>query len=296
MKKTIKAFTLIELLVVITIIALLVSILMPSLNKAKQQATMAVCLSSQKQLMTAYIMYADSNNDSMVRPKTSVGKVGDWVSDPIRANGSIVGDVTKTTMEEERRGVEAGALFKYYKDADLVHCPGDKRSMAEPMWTGGTGNGGWRSYSIVGTLNNRDGNNNPDNPLNRQDLATYSNAKVVKKLSRIKMPQEKYVFIEEGDHRGFNMDEWKIDFAQKNYNQMTDSIGIYHNKKGTFGFADGHAAVHDWQVKETIEWFDIYLKQKHGNSSPDWPGRPGAPACPSPNEDIKWLIDHAPKG
>ena len=61
--KTKKAFTLIELLVVISIIALLVSILMPALNKAKQQAKSTVCLSNLKQWGVIWQMYTDENND-----------------------------------------------------------------------------------------------------------------------------------------------------------------------------------------------------------------------------------------
>lgn len=56
-------FTLIELLVVVAIIGILASMLMPSLAAARAKAKTAVCLGQQKQLGTAYIMYADSNND-----------------------------------------------------------------------------------------------------------------------------------------------------------------------------------------------------------------------------------------
>lgn len=62
MKRTnTKGFTLVELLVVISIIALLLSILMPSLTKARNSAKTVVCMSNLKQLALAYCMYTDDN-------------------------------------------------------------------------------------------------------------------------------------------------------------------------------------------------------------------------------------------
>lgn len=59
-----KGFTLIELLVVIAIIALLMSVLMPALNKAKDQARKVVCSSNLKQIMLAFHTYAASNDQA----------------------------------------------------------------------------------------------------------------------------------------------------------------------------------------------------------------------------------------
>jgi len=222
-------FTLIELLVVIAIIALLLAILMPSLNIAKEKAAGVVCLSNLSNVGKAWYAYCSENHEKMVSARTETGS-DHWVHTPLDDNGDIVSPAD-TGIDEEVNGIRAGALYSYLNDFKVFHCPGDKRSAKSPK-RGGSGRGGYRTYSIPAGMNG------------------YQNIiKSLKKVTQLRSTDTKYIFVEEMDGRGFNPGSWQIFPDGRGW---IDPVAIWHNNASTLAFADGHAESHKWHDDKVL--------------------------------------------
>ena len=106
-------FTLVELLVVISIIAILLAVLLPSLSKAREQARRVVCASQNKQLATAFTAYANSNNSKC--PDTFVLGDEEWLTVMCMRTGT-------TTVKYAGLGVLYNQ--KYIAEPKIFWCPG----------------------------------------------------------------------------------------------------------------------------------------------------------------------------
>ncbi len=128
MKKSNNAFTLVELLVVVAIIALLVSILLPSLGRAKDLTRETICLTRLGGQMRAVFMYATDNNDFIPTgpedPLSSTFPYPGMPADPCRqfATNRLWIGMLKTYDG-------CGLLIKSRAlSAEFFFCPGDDSS------------------------------------------------------------------------------------------------------------------------------------------------------------------------
>lgn len=239
----IRGFTLIELLVVISIIALLLSILMPSLNKVKNNARSLVCQSNIRQLSLAWTAYTAANKGKIVGG--CVGISGSdptlpdylwsaWVEIPQDENGVLIplngGSWPDTTLANKERGIKKGLLYPYVDTLEVYHCGGDPRLKNNHGMQPAR-----RSYSIGAGMN-----------------VPNIYTKTVKKIDQLRKPSDRYVFVEATDPRGWNQGFWDIYAESRVRVQWWNVVAGWHRERSNWGFADGHAETQRWQDKRTI--------------------------------------------
>lgn len=113
-------FTLVELLVVIGIIAVLIAMLLPALQKAKEQANAVKCSNNMKQLMTAFLVFAHDNKGHLPgnRQESRVMRNQDaWKA------CFLFGTYDAGNNANYIHAPQNGTIYKYVKSMDVYRCP-----------------------------------------------------------------------------------------------------------------------------------------------------------------------------
>ncbi len=222
-----RAFTLIELLVVIAIIAILLAILMPALNRVKEQGKRATCLNNLRQLTLAWMMYADQNDDNLVN-----GDTGEYSIHQNETPWVLADWRSGMTDRQKIDAIKNGALWPYVKDLRPYKCPTVneivRSSQRETIY---------RTYSASDAMNCKDW---PD-----------MNAKMIKKRLDIPNPAYRFVFLDDGGTITSALGGWTVYVTDERW---WDPPPIRHGDGSTFSFADGHSEYHKWEDPRTIEF------------------------------------------
>lgn len=281
-----RGFTLIELLVVIAIIGMLLAVLIPALQIAKEQAAGAVCLNNLGGLSKAYYLYQEENNGKIVWATT--GRYVDdpsngnypWVESPHDGNPDPSARVYTghdSTVEEKKNGIRTGLLYPYAETVDLYHCPGDKRYI-QPV--GSRGRGAYRSYGTPGTMMGEWRNG-----------YTVEGVRIngIENFSELKTPGDKFIFIEENYTHGpgvpasapfdvgYNANSWVM--WLNGFDSWWDPLAPWHNDRSTLGYADGHAEKWNWRDERTVKFSKDRMWNGTREASAKQPGNPDLEYC-----------------
>ena len=245
----------------IAIIAILASLLLPALAKAKAKAQGISCINNTRQMMLAYIMYAEDNREQVVDAADWVKGWLDWGTSADNTNLNYLLNVTNVP------------LAKYIAQTrNIYKCPAD--NFASPVQR----NRGWSERVRSIAMNAYSGSDQDDSGFNQ-----WKGWKKVSDLTK-RGPAEVFVIVDE--HPDSINDGYFI-AVLNGYGGLygwCDFPSTLHNGACGFAFLDGHSQIKRWLGKmRSQQWMAVTYRDRHA-------GQLRADTEPDKN-DIDWVKD-----
>ena len=255
-------FTLVELLVVAAIIGILAGLLLPALAASKANARGIVCQNNNKQLVTAWLMYADDHAQGLAynlgggAARTNLN----WAAGVL--DWELSGDNTNLVgLTEAALGSYAGKVSAIYR------CPSDS-ALSGPQRAAGWSSRA-RSYSMNASVGDAGeisiSGVNSNNPGYVQFF----------RLTSMPAPSRIFVFLDE--HPDSISDGYFVNRSY--YPEWIRLPASWHNGAAAFSFADWHTETHPWKCASTMP--------------PAIPDGTGLPIDVSDDpRDFNWILAH----
>ena len=225
----VRAFSLVELLVVMAIIALLASLLLPSLSGAQAKGRQIACLNNLRQMQLAWTMYLGEHNNTMPENKMTGSGLLDCVS---TTNSWVTGNAQASA---DPLLIKQGSIFPYTPNLQVYRCPADRSTLF------GSSTPRERSYSMDAYLNGG---------LDVRIYGGYLPGNVVRYSELIPSPSKVFVFLDETqaviDDGVFLLYREPADFWQNGPSHR-------HSQGANLSFADGHAERWKWRYPNDIQ-------------------------------------------